>query len=64
MPAKKVTKGEAERLTVTLDAKDRASLQRVADRLDRSLAWVVRTALQDYLEQHGEVNQNGKEERG
>lgn len=54
MQTKKTTRGTAERLTVTLAAEDRVSLQRLANRLDRSLAWVVRTALHEYLAHNGE----------
>jgi len=50
MPARKVTPNPSERLTVTLDAEDKAELERLAKASDRSLAWVVRDALRQYLE--------------
>jgi predicted transcriptional regulator len=34
---------------VTLDAADRAEVARLAQEEDRSLAWVVREALREYL---------------
>ncbi len=49
MPARKVTVNAADRLTVTLDAADRAELERLSTETDRSLAWFVREALRDYL---------------
>lgn len=48
MSARKVTT-TPDRLTITLDAEDRAKLARVADRRDRSLAWLVRDAIKQYL---------------
>lgn len=50
MPARRVTTGKADRLTITLDAKDRAEIERICQKLDRSLAWLVRTALREYLD--------------
>jgi predicted transcriptional regulator len=49
MPARKVTPNAADRLTITLDAADRAELNRLSTRSDRSLAWFVREALRQYL---------------
>lgn len=49
MPARKVTPNSANRLTVTLDSEDRQALDRLAAHTDRSLAWIVREALQQYL---------------
>jgi len=49
MVARKVTTNSADRLTVTLDAADRAELERLSKQTDRSLAWVVREAIRDYL---------------
>jgi predicted transcriptional regulator len=48
--ARKITPTGTGRLTVTLDASDRAELERVSDATDRSLAWIVREALREYLE--------------
>jgi predicted transcriptional regulator len=48
MTARKVTT-TPDRLTITLDAEDRAKLARLADRTDRSLAWLVRDAIKRYL---------------
>lgn len=50
MPARKVTPNSADRLSVTLDVADRAELDRLAAETDRSLAWIVRDALRQYLE--------------
>lgn len=50
MPARKVTPNAAGRLTVTLDAEDKAELERLSKDRDRSLAWVVRQAIGEYLE--------------
>jgi hypothetical protein len=49
MPARRVTTNSADRLTVTLDAADRAELERLATETDRSVAWFVRDALRKYL---------------
>lgn len=48
MPARKVIT-TPDRLTITLDAEDRAKLARLAATTDRSLAWLVRDALKQYL---------------
>lgn len=49
MPARKLNSEQTDRLTVTLDAADRAEIERLAEEEDRSLAWVVREALGEYL---------------
>lgn len=49
VPARKVTTNAADRLTITLDAADRAELDRMSAETDRSLAWYVREALREYL---------------
>lgn len=49
MTARKVTDNASDRLTVTLDTGDRAALERLAKDSDRSLAWVVREAIRQYL---------------
>jgi predicted transcriptional regulator len=49
MPARKVTPNSADRLTITLDSEDRRALDRLAEETDRSLAWVVREAVHQYL---------------
>jgi predicted transcriptional regulator len=49
MPARKVTPNSAKRLTITLDSEDRQALDRLARESDRSVAWIVREALQQYL---------------
>ena len=49
MPARKVTPNSANRLTITLDSEDRQILDQLAKQSDRSLAWIVREALQQYL---------------
>ena len=49
MPARKVTTNAADRLTITLDVEDRAELERLSVKTDRSLAWYVREALREYL---------------
>ena len=53
MPARKVTENNADRLTVVLDAADKAALSQLARESDRSLAWVVRDAVREYLSKHG-----------
>ena len=50
MPARKATPNSADRLSVTVDVADRAELDRLAAETDRSLAWIVREALRQYLE--------------
>ena len=40
---------ETVRLTVTLRASHRAALERIATQHERSLGWVVRDALRQYL---------------
>ncbi|WP_352855674.1 ribbon-helix-helix domain-containing protein [Mesorhizobium sp. M0142] len=49
MVARKVTTNSADRLTVTLDAEDKAELERLSKEMDRSVAWFVRDALSKYL---------------
>lgn len=49
MVARKVTTSCADRLTVTLDAEDKAELERLSEKTDRSVAWFVREALREYL---------------
>ena len=49
MPARKATKNGACRITVSLDANDRAKLEHLASKSDRSLAWIVREAVSQYL---------------
>lgn len=38
-----------DRLTISLETGDRARLNALADRTDRSLAWHVREAIKQYL---------------
>jgi len=52
MPARKVTANSADRLTITLDSEDRLALDQLAKETDRSLAWIVRAALHEYLSNH------------
>jgi predicted transcriptional regulator len=54
MPARKVTPNSADRLTITLDSEDRLALDRLAKETDRSLAWIVREAVHQYLVNHRE----------
>jgi predicted transcriptional regulator len=61
MPARKVTPNSADRLTVTLDADDRAALDKLSAETDRSLAWIVRDAVRQYLAGR-QANANGKAE--
>jgi predicted transcriptional regulator len=49
MPARRVTENSANRLTITLDEADRQELNRLSNERDRSLAWIVRDAIRDYL---------------
>lgn len=49
MPARKLTSNPTGRLTVTLDAAERAELERLSVETDRSLAWIVREAIRQYL---------------
>jgi predicted transcriptional regulator len=49
MPARKVTPTSANRLTITLDGGDRAALEQLSTKSDRSLAWIVREAIRQYL---------------
>ena len=49
MIAKRVTTGEAERFSFTWDADDKAAAEQISKKLDRSLAWLVRTAIREYL---------------
>jgi predicted transcriptional regulator len=49
MPARKVTPNSADRLTITLDSEDRHALDRLAKGTDRSLAWIIREAVHQYL---------------
>ena len=49
MAARKITAASSDRLTITLDADDRAKLTHLAEQSDRSLAWLVRDAIKQYL---------------
>lgn len=49
MAARKITTASSDRLTITLDADDRAKLTRISEKSDRSLAWLVRDAIKQYL---------------
>lgn len=49
MPARKVTENPAGRLSVTLDVEDREELEKLSASIDRSLAWVIREAVREYL---------------
>jgi hypothetical protein len=49
MPARRVSEFPADRLTVTLDAADRAELEQISRETDRSLAWHIREAVRAYL---------------
>jgi predicted transcriptional regulator len=49
MPARKGTSNGADRLTITLDSEDRKALQELSVQMDRSLAWIVRDAVRQYL---------------
>jgi predicted transcriptional regulator len=60
MPARKVTPNAADRLTVTLDSEDRQLLDRLAAERERSLAWIVREAVQEYLVRHGVSKKTGR----
>jgi predicted transcriptional regulator len=48
MPARKVAT-EADRVTVTLENKDRKELDRMATERKRSVAYLVREAITEYL---------------
>jgi Ribbon-helix-helix protein, copG family len=51
MPARKASPtSTAARLTVTLKSAHREELNRIAAETDRSLAWLVRDALRQYLD--------------
>lgn len=50
MVARKVTKNRAVPLTVTMDEADRAELDGLARKAQRSLAHLVREAIGEYLE--------------
>jgi len=50
MPARKISSNDSGRLTVTLDAADKAELDRLSKEADRSLAWVVREAIRQFIE--------------
>lgn len=45
-----MTSNATERLTVSLDAADRAALEGLSKEMDRSLGWLVRRAVREYLE--------------
>ena len=60
MPARKVSTNPTDRLTVTLDAEDRQELERISAETDRSLAWVVREAVRQYL---SKIRQRGRDEK-
>ena len=49
MVARKVTTNSADRVTVTLDAEDKAQLEQLSKATERSIAWFVRDAVRQYL---------------
>jgi len=49
MAARKVTVNKAVPLTITLDEADRAELEQLSKKIDRSLAHLAREAIGDYL---------------
>jgi predicted transcriptional regulator len=61
MPARKVTT-QPDRLTVTLEAAERAELDRLSERTERSLAWHVREALRQYLPRAQELSVKEKKD--
>ncbi len=52
MPRPKSNKRVA-RLSVSLDQDDHATLKRMAEKLDLSTAWVVRRAVSEFIDKHG-----------
>ena len=59
MPPRRITANAVERLTVALDAAEKAELERLAKEADRSLAWVVREAVREYLEKARKPGRGG-----
>jgi predicted transcriptional regulator len=53
MPAHKVS-DSSDRISVTIGATARAALEHMAERKERSLAWVVREAIRQYLDKYSE----------
>lgn len=49
MPARKATANSPDRLSITLDTADRAALEKLSAETDRSLSWIVREAIRQYL---------------
>lgn len=49
MPARKVTENKAQRVSVTLDGDDHARLLALSKKSDRSVAYLIREAVRDYL---------------
>ncbi len=62
MPARRVTTNSADRLTVTLDAADRAALEKLAKDRERSLAWIVREAVRRYLADANRLTPNEEQQ--
>lgn len=48
--------GTTKRLTFSIDEPTRAKLETVANDLDRSLAYVLRLAVADYVSRHEEAS--------
>jgi predicted transcriptional regulator len=59
MPARKVTPNQSDRVTVTLDAGDREELEKLSASSDRSLAWMVREAIREYLKRRKQKGGDG-----
>ncbi len=58
MPTRKMIPNPTDRLTISLDAADRAELEKLSRETDRSLAWIVRDALRQYLAKAREKNKD------
>lgn len=49
MPARKIAGQSSDRLTITLESNDRVALEARAKEIDRSIAWILRDAVKQYL---------------
>jgi hypothetical protein len=59
MPSMRTSETLPARLTVSLEATERAELDRLASEKERSLAWLCRQAIREYLSRNSRTDNSG-----